>query len=86
MNHQPTNTAPQAQALPAALASDEWLQLEPVARTLLIPLSATVREMMVQFQAVFNSAAVGMSIVNIRGQFLQCNQKVLSLFGYSQAE
>ncbi len=47
---------------------------------------ATVREMMVQFQAVFNNAAVGMSIVNTRGQFSQCNQKFLNLFCYSQQE
>lgn len=40
MNRQRTANTPQAQALPAALAADEWLQLEPVARTLLIPLRA----------------------------------------------
>lgn len=47
---------------------------------------ATVREMMVQFQAVFNNAAVGMAIINVRGQFLQSNQKFLDLFGYSDTE
>ena len=47
---------------------------------------ATVRETMVQFQAVFNNAAVGMCIVDNRGKFLEYNTKILEMFGYTREE
>ncbi|NJR67817.1 MAG: PAS domain S-box protein [Synechococcales cyanobacterium CRU_2_2] len=47
---------------------------------------AELRNSQAQFRAIFEQAAVGISLVSPDGKFLAVNQKFCSLLGYSQAE
>jgi PAS domain S-box-containing protein len=47
---------------------------------------AKLRDSEHRFRAIFEQAAVGMSWVNVEGQFLEVNQRLCELTGYTKAE
>jgi two-component system, cell cycle sensor histidine kinase and response regulator CckA len=49
-------------------------------------LSRTVRDSELRFRAMFESAAIGISICNLDGHMLECNPAVTKMLGYSREE
>jgi PAS domain S-box-containing protein len=49
-------------------------------------LQNNVRQAECRFQAVFDQAAVGMALVSLEGQWLQLNQKLCDILGYTRLE
>jgi PAS domain S-box-containing protein len=47
---------------------------------------AALRESEARFRAIFEYAAVGISKVTLSGQFLQVNQRLCQLYGYTESE
>jgi len=47
---------------------------------------SALNESELRFRSIFNQAAVGITVIDLEGKFLQVNQKFADIFGYTTAE